>query len=727
MRGRDSAAPMARGEPQWSAFNSRAVVGSFLAIVLLINARILLSGGVPVHGDLTYPWRIDNYIDNYLYLFNDAGSIPNIESIDRVFLLFPAWFARLVGQGTGLVHKLVFLVLPLVSLLSVSALLRFVVGRVNPVYVRPTVLIPPSLLYALSPWVLEELQAPLFWMAYALTPLLILLTFRIFESPAVDGAIALSLVLFFVASTPQYFAYSLLILLVIGVVELIHRVRTQGGLRVAASPLARPVLVLVLASLILNFYWIYPTARVVLAGGSVSPGYQVERATTRMFSAEASPLNVARGYDQWVYWYEHDPSLGIVFSRPYVVVTLLPALLALAAVISREGRRSRHFLILGGLAAGFGLVALGTRTPILNWLVFDAPLVSRVGWIFRVPGKLSYMLWPFYCVGLALILGRALARKNTATRIGVLLVAGLGLSILILPKTIAYFYHYYVPIPQPPEYAQLERFLDEQPGEYRVLYLAPYDGAFGRNRLKFETSFTWNPGRVAAATPVISSSRPAIGYYHLTYRDWQTSLYPLVYPALPRDMGSRYLSKVGVRFLVYHDDIVGNEAQGRVDLSRLHRTDLEWVASFGFIHVFENPEVLPVIRASGNGGTAGSLLVQRIDPATYEVEASGAPSVRSLVMGQPFDSLWVLRAGDAVVAPRKASSLTMRFDLPPGDFREGTIEYYPQRYYRVGRTVSLVGLVIVSLGLLLARVGRAHTGPDQVSSAVSNAGAGRVE
>jgi hypothetical protein len=375
-------------------------------------------------------------------------------------------------------------------------------------------------------------------------------------------------------------------------------------------------------------------------------------------------------------------------------------------VISREGRRSRHLLILGGLAAGFGLVALGTHTPILNWLVFDAPLIRSVGWIFRVPGKLSYMVWPFYCLGFALILGRVLAHARLAERVGVLITVGVVLSILVLPMTVAYFYHYYVPIPQPPEYAQLDRFISSQPSGYRVLYLAPYDGSFGKHRLEFETSFTWNPTRMAAATPVISSAQPSIGYYHLTYRDWQTSLYPLIYPSLPKNIGAKYLSRVGVRFLVYHDDIVGGAARGQADLLKLAKTDLKEVASFGFVHVFENPYALPVIRTAPAYLPTSSLSVQKSDPATYEVDL-GNTKGRSLLMGQPYDPLWVLRVGDTVLPPTKVGPVTMRFTFPKGDVREGTIEYLPQRYYRGGLTVSIAGLGFVCLGLLFARRSRA--------------------
>lgn len=710
-----SEAPNSRGfrllpQPRRSASRSRLFTWSLAGIVLVLNARILLADGVPVHGDLTYPWLLEKFIDNYLYLFTNGGSISNLENIDRLFLLVPALLAGLLGQDSGFVHKILFLLLPLVSMFSMVALLRFVLARVNLAYDGPSVLIPPILLYAFSPWVVEQFQAYLFWMAYSLTPLLLLLAFRFFERPNLERAAALAVLFFFLASTPHYLAYSLLIVAVIGTAETVYQVKTCGSPRGVLMRLVGPLLAFLLASLIFNFYWIFPTAQVALAGGSIGPGYEVDPASISMFSQKASPLNVARGYDQWVYWFEHDSFLRNVLSKPYTVLTLVPPVLGVAALFLRETRRSRHFVILAYLAAGFGLVSLGTRTPILEWLTFDAPVIRTVGWIFRVPGKLSYMLWPFYCVGLALILGSVLTRQTRKFRLCVYAGASLMLAMLLLPKTVAYFYHYYVPIPQPTEYAELEDYLEANARSDRVLYLAPYDGSFGMNDLRYETSFTWNPRRVAAATPVISSPVPSIGYYHLTYRDWQRALYPLIYPRIPKDIGARYLSHAGVRYLIYHNDIVGGGARGGADLLRLHETDLVWVASFGFIHVFENPQALPVIRAAGGDQKTSGLRVWSIDPATYRVELTDAHQVNRLLMAQPFDPLWVLKAGDEIVAPRKAGALTMRFDIPPSAVREGTIEYLPQRYYRQGIAVSTIGLGIISVAPLFARFIRHRKG-----------------
>jgi hypothetical protein len=158
-----------------------------------------------------------------------------------------------------------------------------------------------------------------------------------------------------------------------------------------------------------------------------------------------------------------------------------------------------------------------------------------------------------------------------------------------------------------------------------------------------------------------------------------------------------------VRFLVYHNDIVGGEARGRADLERLRETDLEEVASFGFIHVFENPFVFPVIRPASERSPNGGLRIQKADPATYRVDFGDTEGARSVFMSQPYDPLWVLRVGDTIVAPKRVGPITMRFTFPQGDPRIGTIEYLPQRYYRQGVIVSLAGLGLISFALLIAR------------------------
>lgn len=676
---------------------------TFAGIALVVNAVAFIRTGVPVNGDLTYPWHIDRYFANYRYLFNDSGTVSNLESVDRAALLLPlSYVAKVLGLGTLFVHRALFTGTLFLSFASMYMLLRHFLGRSFPRFARNSVMIPACLVYGLSPWVIEQIQAYLFWFAYALTPLLILLVLRLVDRPGLRTAAGLAVVMTFVSLTPQYFVYSCAVigLLIVGLALTGAIAGDQLGRLAAGLAAAASIFVF------LNLSWIYPVAELLASGRQISPGYEVTADMTRMFSANSTPLNVLRGYDQWIAWYQNDSRMSFVFNRLWVANTLLIPALAVTVYLSRDVRRDRVLRVVTLVVIPFTLLSLGTHTPLYDWLVFSAPGSTFFGWVFRVPGKLSYMLWVWYALLFAVALGKLLSCQLRRPLKGAL-VAGLALSsaVALLPKVSLYFADYYAPIAQPNEYAALDRFLADQPGDYRVLYMAPYDGSFALNRLGFETSFTWNESRLTAATPVLSSQKPSIGFYHLTYRPWQEPLFGRLSEGIPPRVGEDILREIGVRFVVYHADIVAGEGRAALELDRLRASDLEERATFGFVHVFENPTYQSVVRSS-----AGGLRVSRRDPTRYSLEF-GRSGGQDVLMGQPFDPLWVLRIGDDVIAPVKDGPLGMKFVVPPGKARSASLEYYPQRYYERGLLLSALFGLLVLFGAVFGPKARAAVGP----------------
>ena len=684
------------------------LLGIFVLVVLGLNAQNLLKGGIPVHGDLTFPWSLDNYLENYRYLFSDSGSISNLESIDRAAILLPlSLLADILGFGTGFVYRVLYLGIPLVSMLSMLCLLRFVLARINPSWARIAVLLPACVIYALSPWVLEQVQAYLFWLAYALTPLLFVLTFRLFERGDLRSAIYLALVLTAIATTPQYLVFSWIALVVIGVAQLASMKRRRTLDRSQSMRIARAAGVLLATFVVLNFYWIYPSLNVLNSGRTVSPGFEADPGMTQLFSTNSSALNVLRGHDQWIRWYQADTRLGFTFNRVWILNSLIVPAMSFAALLYKPIRSNREIRVIALLGLAFAGLALGTTTPIYDWLVFNVPFVRSFGWVLRVPGKLSYMLWTLYAVMIAIVIAKLLdAPMKRGIKVGIAAVLLASMAISILPKTLIYFFDYYAPVKTPGTYEQLHAFLrSNSDGVARVLYLAPYDFAFGDNSLRFETSYTWNPNRLAAASPAISAPSPSIAYYHLTYRDWQHSLYPSIYPRIPLSLGQQHLADAGVRYVVYHNDIVGAEGRGQKDIARLQRSDLTPVASFGNIRLFENPFYRGLFRAETGQGELSPARVSKISPAEFRIELPA--QANSLIMGQPFDAMWVMNAGGDVVSPQPSDGVGMRFEISAG-VTEVTVEYFPQPFYDAGLAVSGIGFLLVGVSLLpIRKVGSA--------------------
>lgn len=676
----------------------------FVAVDLIVNLRILFGEGIPINGDASSSWLFGNVRNVALYLFNDAGSVSNLENVDRALYALPVTaIVNLFHLGSGTYSKVQWLVFPLVSMIGCYLLILHAIGESGIKVVRTAPIVAACLIYAFSPWVLEQVQANFYWLAYSLTPFVVLISARLAARPSISRCLWLSLLITLCGTTPQYLLFTIAIS---GCVLVTTWLRVTDRRLTSLTRAGRWLAAIGGMLLVLNASWLLPTYRVLKAGGGVSPGYSLQASDVDLFSRHSSPINILRGYDQWIFPYAQDGLLRHLLDPWVAGLTALVPLTAVFLLLNRRVLVSPTLRMLALPTIVATTLALGTRLPFYRWLLLDAPLISDFGWLLRVPGKLSYVVWLF----LAVVIGVAgnIYLPTVKPMLRALSCGALSVGILagIAIKAGSTFYNYYVPVRQPAEYAQLASFLSAQSGQGRVIYLAPYAGSFGKNRLQFETSFTWNPTRVATNTPAVSSPLPSIDYYHLTYRDWQ----PLVGKTLGElsspHLGSGLLSNAGVQFVVYHADIVGGEAQAKLDVAALERSDLRLCQTFGEeIFLFCNRSAAPLVRGSG-------VNYSKVNPTQYQVTWSGKQATSPITFSQPFDPLWELRLGRHVVHPRSDGDGYTSFDIVDTSGK-GSLVYAPQHYYVVGVFISGMGLAALILGCFLTGLrGRRRYGAD---------------
>lgn len=661
----------------------RRVVAAFLALDLLVNARILFWDGFAINGDASAPWPFDNLRRIAWYLFNDAGSVSNLENVDRALYAVPLTsVVHALGLGSATYSKIPWVVFPFVSMLGMYVLILHSLGELKAKSVRTGPVFLACILYAFSPWVLEQVQAPFYWLAYALTPLVVVTSLRLGARPTVSRTVALALLLSLCGTTPQYLLFSVALSAVCLVSARVrHRQLVPLGVWWTSAWLGGAGLLLVL----LNASWLLPTWRVLQGGGSVSPGYTLQGSDVALFSRNASTINVLRGYDQWAIWFEHVPALRGLTTPTIAGLTALVPLVALSLLAGRTLWLSPTLRVLSVPTAIATVLSLGTRLPFYEWLVLRSPVVSHYGWLLRVPGKLSYVLWLFMALTIGIAGSTSMPQLKLDVRRGLMSLLVVGAVFGVAIKGTATFFYYYAPIIQPREYSALEAFLREVPPG-RVMYLAPYAGSFGRNEQQYETSFTWNRGRLATNTPAISSPIPSVDYYHLTYHDWQPLISQVQNKLSAKDLGTRLLAPAGIRYVVYHADIVGGEVQSAADLRALRDSDLRLVRGFGaLLYVFESPSPSQVIAASG-------AQVDKIDPTRYRIRWHGSTSHDVLDFAQPYDAFWQLEIeGERLDAERTADGY-MRFSVPDGA-RSATLLYSPQVDYERGLWITGFGLL----------------------------------
>jgi uncharacterized membrane protein YfhO len=129
---------------------------------------------------------------------------------------------------------------------------------------------------------------------------------------------------------------------------------------------------------------------------------------------------------------------------------------------------------------------------------------------------------------------------------------------------------------------------------------------------------------------------------------------------------------------------------------------MELVASFGSISVFENQFYEGVLRTESITGELAPVHVDKVSPAEYRIDISSEAQAHTIVMAQPFDPMWVMRANGTRVSPEPSVGVGMRFEIPSGA-SEVKIEYFPQPFYDAGLLVSGLGFLLIGILLIAIR------------------------
>ncbi|WP_330999823.1 carbohydrate binding domain-containing protein [Archaeoglobus neptunius] len=335
---------------------------------------------------------------------------------------------------------------------------------------------------------------------------------------------------------------------------------------------------------LLNFYWIYVYLQSLLISTPLGPNfvgvnYEFSQKVLNFFSRNSTILNIIRTFDRALLWY-HPP---LFENSLWILNSLFLPILFLSTLIIVK--RNKYVCFLGIIYIITIFLALGGNNPAYVWLSLKSPISYQFGWVFRVPSKISYLVWLVYA-SLCSILLMEIRNKYKKNIIIVIVYIVLSFSLLVGNMVVEFFGFYYAPVKIPSEYYDLNDWLSHQSGDFKVIYLAPYFAGMNKNKLKYETSFTWNPERLAGNVFPRSSSKPSIGFYHYMSR-WPT-FYKMFYPDKLTRV-DKYLQLVNVRYLIYHNDIVGAQRQAKEDLEKLNRSNLKLVKTFSnFIYVYEN-------------------------------------------------------------------------------------------------------------------------------------------
>ncbi len=669
------------------------VMGYFLISVIL-SIKVLLHNGVINNGDLSYSTQPGLYKDLFRYLFSDYGSLNNLENFNRPLINLVNYLIVIIFKDPIWVPRLTYIIYNFVGLVSFHFSAKGIIKYISGIKLPNIFLFLGSLLFIMSPWVMAHSQANLFWLAYVLTPIFIYLGTKFIFCKQIRYVIIAAIVLTFIGSTPQYLLFSCVFLFIWQLVLCLFLEKIE------VKKFILWWIGLLTFYCLFNLNYLIPTLIILLNKAPISPGYVLTRDMFYEFGSHFKAVNILNGTQFWT----SDVKEPLNFINDNIVkAARILWLLPLIILFFKKNNRYIILLIISLLPL--------TVSEFYNYFIFLFFSLPFVSWFFRDPSKLVYIFWLF--IPLAIILSLYLIQKQlrSKTVTYIIVVAFLvALFLGVANQVYVFYFSRIVPTPLEESYEELNQFLTSP--EYkdgRIILLAPYHYAMGKNKIMFETSFVWAQDKIVSHInhyfPV-----PSIGYYHFTLRNWQSSVYKEIYPefgpadpnsSIPSDLGKNYLSKINVRYLVFHNDILGGENQGEKAIQIIsEKTDLKFLRKFGkYIYLFENPYYKEMIYAN-EPDSIGQI--QKINPTEYKFSANIKSDKPVIFFAQNFDYLWTMKINGHTYKPIESKDMDLtQFEINEKGELTGEIYYLPQKYYEIGFVASSLILVISIAGLLI--------------------------
>ncbi len=401
-----------------------------------------------------------------------------------------------------------------------------------------------AVVLSFNPWALYRISAPFFYLAYAMTPLILAYQIDFMRSGNPWSALWVILAWSEGSGSPQYtvFIAILTLALVLGL----------GNWRVVGlARLLTRYAMLLLAYCLINLYWIGPAVQLVRTE-VISPGYTLNWSDVLMFSRFASFYNVISGTDFWVTWWQAQNPLASGFfgwlgaiCRPFLFV----AALAVGIRYFRYG--AVRFFLFGSLLMIVLLEgAHGPFHALYRAMTFG--IIPGYGWIVRAPEKFGAFLWIFYT--LLISIGAAMALRGSSART-VAWSSGIGIAIIAaawIPLIAGTLFRYYVPVPIPSSYLSLwQRWPDLS---QRALVLADYES--NARYASGDAVFRWAPERMAGFVVARSLPVPTFGGYH--FQNPFSYDYSIIKDAGPKRLAG-FASILGTKYVLIEHDVLGDD------------------------------------------------------------------------------------------------------------------------------------------------------------------------
>lgn len=384
-----------RSRAGWHVLACAMIIGASLLLFYLHFSR----PGYLMHADMTWPLtfeRIRYVLFHTWYPWGSAINTPNLQRLlwSVPFLLIAQIF-RLSGENYLL---LLFIGTFSIAGISMYALSYNLLSRVAPKGISTKVVIAGAavagLIYMYNPWSISHLWS--FWMypAYALMPIIFLVTMKVIDRPTLAWAIALGLLAAVASTHPTDVVWIWFVIVTYALFYLVANRFSRQNLARVGKAVGLTAGVYLLASAM----WVWPYVSAIIAHKPMVATYSepVSQAMLDGLAASNTIANNLRLISGWGYPVSPVPtgSLSVILSFALPLAALI-GLVALRGKI-RKSAAFNYWIVMFVLSV---LLATGTtfllRKP-YSYAVLGAPGSSAYGWIFRDPARWLSLVPVFY-------------------------------------------------------------------------------------------------------------------------------------------------------------------------------------------------------------------------------------------------------------------------------------------------------------------------------------------
>lgn len=382
------------------------------AVILIVAFACLLfygqfqGHGILMHADMTFPLTLHRIAGEVTNTWLEYGGFNVVQFVQNSpWILSFMLVAKVLGFSTAQYLLMMFIATFALAGISMYALAYSTIRRIRTLersrYGLYAGAFLAALIYMYNPFSLFNLWPFMMYVGYALMPLIFMMLRKTYAEPKLRYIIVLALLVTLASTHPMGMTWAWIMIAAYTIYYLLVHRFGKKNLLVAAKVFFSSLVLY----LFVNAAWVVPFVGAKLAGKPLGPAYSpfLQQGGLDGLSQTgtlSNNLRLVSGYGQFTIPGSNSV-INVIFSFALPVLALVCLIL-----LGRRIQKNGTVMFMAALSVISLLVATGAsfiiRRP-YSYMVLRAPGSASVGWIFRSPNRLLFVVPIFYALMLGIL------------------------------------------------------------------------------------------------------------------------------------------------------------------------------------------------------------------------------------------------------------------------------------------------------------------------------------